>query len=65
VTESSKTVNELSVYITGEEFTDQLAYYEFLKKDCFNILKLYILATECIGVFHMVLTINRDFFPKH
>jgi hypothetical protein len=27
---------------------------------CFNILKLYILHTDCICVFHMVLTINSD-----
>jgi hypothetical protein len=31
---------------------------------CFNILKLYILPTECVVVFHMVLTINSEFFPK-
>jgi hypothetical protein len=29
-----------------------------------NILKLCILPTECICVSHMVLTINRDSFPK-
>jgi hypothetical protein len=29
-----------------------------------NILKLYILPTECVVVFHMVLTINSEFFPK-
>jgi hypothetical protein len=27
-------------------------------------LKLYILPTECAVVFHMVLTINSQFFPK-
>jgi hypothetical protein len=26
-----------------------------------NILKLYILPTECITIFRMVLTINSDF----
>jgi hypothetical protein len=31
---------------------------------CFNIVKLYILPTQCIYVFHVVLTINRDCFPK-
>jgi hypothetical protein len=30
----------------------------------FNILKLHILTTECVFVFHMVLTINSEFFPK-
>jgi hypothetical protein len=29
-----------------------------------TILKLYILPTECVVVFHMVLTINSEFFPK-
>jgi hypothetical protein len=32
---------------------------------CFNMLKLYIPPTQCICVFHMVLTINSDCFPKH
>jgi hypothetical protein len=31
---------------------------------CFNILKLYVLRTECINVFHVVLMINRDGFSK-
>jgi hypothetical protein len=30
----------------------------------YNTLKLCILTTECICVFRMVLTINRDCFPK-
>jgi hypothetical protein len=30
----------------------------------FNTLKLCILPTQCICVFHMVLTINSDCFPK-
>jgi hypothetical protein len=29
-----------------------------------HILKLYILPTECVVVFRMVLTINSEFFPK-
>jgi hypothetical protein len=31
---------------------------------CFNILKFYILHTQCICVFRMVLTINSDCFHK-
>jgi hypothetical protein len=31
---------------------------------CFNTLKLCILATECVCVFRMVLTINSEYFPK-
>jgi hypothetical protein len=31
---------------------------------CYNILKLCILARECIYVFRMVLTINSDCFSK-
>jgi hypothetical protein len=27
-------------------------------------LDSYILPTECIFVFHMILTINSDYFPK-
>jgi hypothetical protein len=30
----------------------------------FNILKLYILPTQCICVFHVVLTVNIGYFPK-
>jgi hypothetical protein len=30
----------------------------------FNTPKLYILPTQCICVFRMVLTINSDCFPK-
>jgi hypothetical protein len=30
----------------------------------FNILKLYILPTQCICVFRMVLTVNSDCFPQ-
>jgi hypothetical protein len=32
-----------------------------IRTSSFNLLKLYILPTECISVFHMVLTINRYF----
>jgi hypothetical protein len=31
---------------------------------CFDTSKLHILPTQCICVFHMVLTINSDCFPK-
>jgi hypothetical protein len=31
---------------------------------CFNVLKLYILTTECTYVFHIDLKINSKFFPK-
>jgi hypothetical protein len=31
---------------------------------CFSILQLWILRTECICAFRMVLTINCDFLPK-
>jgi hypothetical protein len=31
---------------------------------CFNTLKLYILPTQYICVFRMVLTVNSDYFPK-
>jgi hypothetical protein len=30
----------------------------------FDVQKLCILPTQCIYVFHMVLTINSDYFPK-
>jgi hypothetical protein len=30
----------------------------------FNILKLCILSTQCICVFHVVLTIDIGYFPK-
>jgi hypothetical protein len=30
-----------------------------------NIIKLRFLSTECICVFHMVLTVNDDYLPKH
>jgi hypothetical protein len=32
---------------------------------CMYIITLCILPTQCIYVFHVVLTINRDCFPKH
>jgi hypothetical protein len=35
-----------------------------IRTTCFNTLKLCILPTECICVFHMDLTINSDCFPK-
>jgi hypothetical protein len=31
---------------------------------CSNILQPIILTTQCIYVFHMILTINSDCFPK-
>jgi hypothetical protein len=31
----------------------------------FNILKLWILFTECVCMFHMVLTIHCDYFLKN
>jgi hypothetical protein len=30
----------------------------------FNVLKLCLLATDCIFVFHMIPTVNIDYFPK-
>jgi hypothetical protein len=30
----------------------------------FNILKLCIVLTQCICVFHVILTVNSDCFPK-
>jgi hypothetical protein len=36
-----------------------------IRTTCFNIPPLCILPTQCICVFRMVLTINRDCFPKH
>jgi hypothetical protein len=32
---------------------------------CFHILKLFILATQCVCAFRVVLTINSSFLPKH
>jgi hypothetical protein len=29
-----------------------------------NMLKLFILSTKCICMFHMALTINTEYFPK-
>jgi hypothetical protein len=31
----------------------------------FNIEILYILSTQCVYPFRMVLRINTDYFPKH
>jgi hypothetical protein len=31
----------------------------------FKISEFCILSTECVYVFHMVLTINGDYLPKH
>jgi hypothetical protein len=32
---------------------------------CFNIQKLTFIPPECINVFHMILRVNSNYFPKH
>jgi hypothetical protein len=32
---------------------------------CFNNLKLYILPTECICEFRVILRVNSDYFPQN
>jgi hypothetical protein len=32
--------------------------------NCFGIKELYVLPTQCIYVFRMILTINSYYFPK-
>jgi hypothetical protein len=32
--------------------------------NCFNIFRIFILATHCIYVFFMIITINSDYLSK-
>jgi hypothetical protein len=57
---------KLSCLLSRTEFNSLNLYMSMIdiRTTCFNVLKLCILPIEPVYVFRMVLTINRDCFPK-
>jgi hypothetical protein len=67
---SDKSANRPTVLlcIFSYRFVDEsvalLSLLVTIRITCYNIVKCCILSTECIYVFHTVLTINSICFPK-
>jgi hypothetical protein len=56
--------SSVSAEIRTGHFFNSLKPVVTVYTTCINMLKLWVIPTECICMLRMVLTINSDFFPK-